>query len=178
MAKYDENAEVTGRYIHAFINSTGEISSIFEKKTREMFQEVIGDVDPEGWYKTGEVAEVFQRILDDVGAQTMKVGGEASGKEVPIPDDATLEEAYGAILGAHKEVFKGSDMEYPGGKYLYELDGRSARLGADEAFLLPKPFAKGVHTAMIEEYGPEDAIPEFEEVEPKDREQFAWEVTW
>lgn len=178
MAAYDENAEVTGKYIHAFIDSTGNVSRVFEKKTREMFQEVIGEVDPEEWYQVGDVAEAFERIVDEVGDQTMKVGGEASGHAVPIPDDASLEEAYETLVATHQEVFKNSDMEYPGGKYTYDLGDRSARLGADEAFLLPNAFAKGVHTAMIEDYGPDDAIIDFEEVEPEGEEKVAWEVTW
>lgn len=178
MVKYDPDAEVTGTYINAFIDSTGEVSSIFEKKTREMFDEVIGEVDPDGWYKVGDVAEAFERIVDDVGEQTMKFGGEAAASAVPVPEGADLREAFETLAQAHKDVYRNSDMEYPGGRYLYDIDDRSARLAVDEAFMLPKSFARGAFTAIIDNYGPEDALIDFEEVEPEGEEEFAWEVTW
>lgn len=179
MVSYDEDAEIAGKYSLAFIQAAGEVSSVFEKKTREMFEAALGgEVDPEELYKFGNVVEAYQDIRDDVGDNTMKRGGAASGKTVPVPDDADLEEAFEVLLEEHNRQFQNSNQEYPGGKYLYELDERTARLGVDEGYPLPKSFVEGVYEALIKEYGPSDAVPSFEEVEPEDDERFAWKVTW
>lgn len=178
MAKYDETAEGAGKYIIAFIDATGEVSDIFEKKTREMFQEVLGEVEPDEWYKAEDIVEAYEKIVDEVGATTMKRGGEKSAEVLPLSEGMTLEDALDQVLEEHKNQYRNSDMEYPGGKYLYDLDGRSARLGANEAYTLPKPFAEGFYRGIIKKFGPTDAMPTFEEADPKDNEKFAWEVTF
>lgn len=179
MASYDENAEVSGKYIASLIEASGEVSSVFQKKTREMFEETVGgEIDPEGWYSVTDIAETYHRIQEDVGAQTMKHGGKATVEDFPYPDDLSLSEALEKLVETNQGVYRNSDMEYPGGTYLYEIDGRSARLAVDEAYPLPELFAEGVYAGMIEKFGPDDAVPAFEEVEPEGNEQYAWEATW
>lgn len=178
MAKYDETAEGAGKYIIAFINATGEVSQIFEKKTREMFQEVLGEIDPEAYYNQEDIVEAYERIVDEVGANTMKRGGEKSAEILPVPAEASLEETLEMVNEEHKNQYRNSDMEYPAGKYLYKLDGRSARLGVDEVYNLPKSFVEGFYQGIVKKYGPEDAVPTFEEVEPEENEKFVWEATW
>ncbi|MFC7081685.1 hypothetical protein [Halorussus caseinilyticus] len=53
MSRYDEDALADGQYINAVIETMGEVSPIFEKKTREMFKEVLGDIDADEWYRLG-----------------------------------------------------------------------------------------------------------------------------
>ena len=178
MSSYDENAEATGKYMNSFIEAAGEVSSVFEKRTREMFEKHLGEVEPDGWYRLGDVAKAFTEIREEVGAQTMKRGGEAAGDALPFPEDTSLEDAIEMLVETNQEVYRNSDMKNPAGTYLYEIDGRSARLAVDEGYPLTQPFAKGVYTALINDYGPADALPSFEEAEPEGDEQFAWEVTW
>lgn len=178
MQGYDEDAEATGKYMYSFVEAAGEVSSIFEKKTREMFEKHLGELEPDGWYNLGDTATAFHAIRDEVGAHTMVNGGKAAGEALPFPDDTELEEAIELLIETNQEVYRNSDMEYPAGTYLYEIDGRSGRFAVDEAYPLTKHFAKGVYIALIEQYGPEDAIPSFDEVEPEGDEQFAWEVDW
>ncbi|WP_276299779.1 hypothetical protein [Halorussus lipolyticus] len=179
MANYDENAEIAGKYSLAFIQAAGEVSSVFEKKTREMFEKALGgEVKPEEMYEFGNVVEGYLKIQEEVGDNTMKRGGEASAKTVPIPDDTDLGEAFDVLLEEHNRQFQNSDREYPGGRYLHDIDGRTGRLGVDEAYPLPKSFVQGVYKGLIEEYGPSDAMPAFEEAEPEGDERFAWDVTW
>lgn len=178
MPSYDEDAEVNGKYIASLIAASGEVSSVFEKKTREMFEEIVGEIDPEDWYSITDVAEAYHRIQEDVGSQTMKRGGKATVEDFPYPDDLSLGEALEKLVETNKGVYRNSDVEYPGGTYLYDVDGRSGRLAVDEAYPLPKLFAEGVFTGMIEKFGPNDAVPALEEVEPEGDEQYAWKATW
>lgn len=178
MAEYDETAEGSGKYIVAFIENMGEVSSVFEKKTREMFQEVLGEVDAEGWYKNEDIVEAYQRVVDEVGANTMKRGGEKSAEVLPFSEETNIEEVFDSVLEEHKNMYRNSDMEYPGGKYLYEVDGRSARLGVDKAYSLPISFAEGFFHGIIKKYGPDDVVPTFEETDPEGDEKHAWDVTW
>lgn len=178
MASYDENAEVNGKYINSLIEASGEVSSVFEKRTREMFEETVGEIEPEGWYTIDKVSEAYHKIESEVGAQTMKRGGKATAEAFPYPDETSIEEALAHLVETNKEVYQNSDREYPGGKYLYDVDGRSARLAVDEAYPLPEKFAEGVFTGIIERFGPTDAVVILEKATPEGDEQFAWEASW
>lgn len=178
MTSYDKNAKVNGKYISSFIQASGEVSAIFQKRTRQMFQETVGEIEPDGWYTIADVAETYHKIQNEVGAQTMKQGGKATAEAFPYPEDTTIEEALGNLVETNKEVYKNSDMEYPGGTYLYDIDGRSGRFAVNEAYPLPEKFAEGVFAGVIERFGPDDSVTVFEEVEPEGDEQFAWDVSW
>lgn len=178
MPNYDENAEVSGKYVASLIEASGEVSSVFQKKTREMFEETVGEIDPEGWYSVSDVAEAYHRIQEDVGSQTMKRGGKATVGDLPHSDDLSITEALEKLVETNQSVYRNSDMEYPGGTYLYDIDGRSARFAVDEAYPLPKLFAEGIYIGMVERFGPNDAVPTLEETEPESNEQYAWEATW
>lgn len=179
MVSYDEDAEILGKYAEAFISAMQKAAPVFGEKTRELFEEALGEeIDSETWYKLDDLVEGYRMVYDDVGPQTMKRGGKASAEALPFSDSLGLEEAFEKLLEEHKNQYRNSDMEYPGGRYLFDFDGSTARLGADEAYPIPKPFVNGLYEGLIERFGSAHAMPQFDEVEPKNNEQFAWEVTW
>lgn len=179
MSGYDRDSKVTGKYLLAFVESTGEVSPVFQRKTQNLFEEKIGELDPDEWYNTEIVTSVYEDIRDDVGPNTMRQGGEAVGDAVPYPGELSIEEAIDRLNEEHKQSFRDSSMERPAGKYLVKnQNDRSARMGVDNDYAFPKSLVNGVFTAFIKEHGPSDANPEFDEVEPNGDELFAWEVTW
>lgn len=179
MPEYDADALVIGKYLTAFVQSTGDVSPVFERKTRNLFEDQLGELDPEGWYELGTVAELYKRLENDVGTATMRKGGVATGEALPIDTSNDIDAALEQLNTEHKQVYKNTDSEWPAGKYFIDYDGtRSARVGVDEAYPFPESFVEGVYDAFIKRYGPGDASPSMESVDPRSDERFVWHVDW
>lgn len=179
MPEYDEDALVIGKYISAFVESTGEVSPVFERKTRDLFEEELGELDPEAWYNSATVAELYEDVRDNVGPNTMQKGGEATGNALPFDESLSIAEALEKLNHENQEAFKNTDDEYPAGRYLFEENGdRSARVGVSSAYPYPKSFVAGLFSSFIKRYGPTNANVQLEETEPKSGERFAWEANW
>jgi hypothetical protein len=180
MPAYDEDAEGNGAYLVAFIESAGEVSTVFERKIREMAEDRFGTVSAEEWYPLGEWADLYKEVMDEVGENTMKKGGKENGKAIEWPEDVnSVEGALGVVNELHQDSTRNSGQEYPAGRYVIDMQGpRSVRVGITEAFPWPKPFVPGVIEGIIEDIGPEDAIISGNEVEPEANERAAWEFSW
>lgn len=179
MPEHDTDALVTGKYLIAFVQSTGEVSPVFERKTRSLFEEQLGELDPEEWYQLGTVAELYESIRDDVGQATMRKGGVATGEALPFDTANDLEGALASLNEEHKAAFRDSDMEWPAGKYFVKDRGsQSVRVGVDEAYPYPESFVEGVFDAFVQRYGPPDTSPTLEAEEPDPGERFVWKASW
>jgi hypothetical protein len=177
--KSDEGTLVIGKYISAFVQSTGEVSPVFERKTRDLFEDELGELDPEAWYDADTVASLYEDVRDDVGPNTMKKGGEATGSALPFDESLSIAEALDNLNSENQAAFKNSDDEYPAGKYLFEKEGdRSARVGVSATYPYPKSFVAGLFAAFIERYGPSNANVQLEETEARDDERFMWDASW
>lgn len=181
MAAHDPDAEVVGKYMMAFVEASGEVSSVFQQRTQEIFEKHLGELEADGWYENRDVVAAFDELLGTVGPKTMESGGVASAEALPFSDDLSLEEAFQRLNEEHtsEKVFRASDMDAPCGEFTFELDGnRSARLGITEGYMLTEPFAKGTFTGVIDRWGPADTVIGFEETAPRDNERAAWNVMW
>ncbi|SDJ62800.1 hypothetical protein SAMN05216226_10687 [Halovenus aranensis] len=179
MSGYDPDAEVIGKYILAFIESAGEVSPVFESKVRSKFEENTGEIRPDEWYTAEDVKRTYESILADVGPKTMKNGGIETAKALPFEEDNSVAEALDLLCEEHtsSEVYRNTASRQPAGQYTYEVNGRSAHLGATEDYPYTKPFVEGIYRGLIRKYGT-GATPEFEETTPRPDEGFAWHVEW
>lgn len=177
---YDPTAEATGRYIVAFIDAAGEVSPVFAQKVQQIFEEKIGDISAEEYYRHDKVKEGFEAVLVEVGPKTMTEGGIASAKALPFPEDTTIQEALEMLREEHSvgNSYRNTNSDRPAGQYTYELSGTSGHFGATEGYPYTKPYVRGIYQGIIEKYGPKESRPKFEETTPKDGEQFAWQVEW
>jgi len=177
---YDPTAEATGRYIVAFVEAAGEVSPVFARKVQEIFEEKIGDISADEYYRHESVKEGFEAVLVEVGPKTMTEGGIATAKELPFPEDTTIQEALEMLRDEHSvgKSYRNTDSDRPGGQYRCELAGASGHFGATEGYPYTKPYVRGIYQGIIEKYGPREARPRFEETAPRDGEQFAWQVEW
>jgi hypothetical protein len=181
MPEYDSDADATGKYVVAFVENAGEVSAVFERKTRRLVEKHVGELDPDGWYKVGDFSDALHEIEDEVGHRTMEQAGRVGVRELEIPDDATLQEAYEHLNAIHtsEDVHRNSEMDAPAGQYTHDLnDDRSAHVGMSQAYPYTKSWAKGVHKELITLYGPEDASPTFEKTTARPDELAAWTVEW
>lgn len=180
MPPYDPESEVTGKYLIAFVEAAGEVSSVFEEKTREIFEEhTDGELESDGWYKADNIVEAYDDLLNNVGKQTMKQGGLAAAETLPFSEDISLEEAFDKLSEEHKSAYRNSDMEEPAGNYVGEVEGpNSARVAITDAYPYTAPFAKGVFEGVIERWGGDDPRPHFEEIDGRKDENAAWKVDW
>ena len=176
---YDRTAVVTGRYLIAFVKSTGQVSEVFEQRTRSLFEDELGQLDPEAWYSLETVAELYEGVRDDVGPRTMRQGGVATGEALPFDTDTNIAAATDQLNEEHKRSFRESTEEHPAGRYLYESTGdRSARVGVSEAYPFPESFVEGVFEAFIRRHGPVDASPNLQSTTAGPEERFVWTVRY
>jgi hypothetical protein len=180
MSNYDPDAEATGKYMVAFVESAGEVSPVFERKVREIFETHLGTLEADSWYRNADIKKAFDEILEEVGEKTMKQGGVESGKAIEWPDDV------GTVMGAleiwntfHEAAYRNSDLDFPAGKYTVEERGeRTARIGITDGYNLSAAFAKGCSKGIAQDLGPKDSQITIEDTDPEANEQAAWMLTW
>jgi hypothetical protein len=177
--EYDNSSEVIGRYPLATVRSAGQVSPVFEKKARELFNEYLDDLDDERWYETGRVVEAYQSLSDAVGESTMRQGGKESAKAVEWPPEVTEPmDGLGALAQMHKEAFRNSDREFPAGRYTFEsLGERRAHVGVTEDYPFTVPHAEGVFIGVVQDLT-NAGNPTTAERTPKSEEQAAFEIEW
>lgn len=180
MASYDPTAEATGKYMVAFVESAGEVSPVFERKVREIFEKHLGTLEEDSWYLNADIEKAFDEVLEEVGEKTMKQGGIESGKAIEWPDDVeTVMDGLGMWNTFHEAAYRNSDLDFPAGKYTIERQGeRVVRAGITDAYNLSAPFAKGCSKGIVQDLGPNDKPITLEDTTPNDGEQAAWILEW
>lgn len=180
MSGYDPDAEATGKYMVAFVESAGEVSPVFERKVREIFEQHMGTLEADSWYRNADVNKAFDEILDEVGEKTMKQGGVESGKAIEWPDEVdTVMDALGIWNTFHEAAYRNSHLDFPAGKYTAEKRGdRTARIGITDGYNLSAAFAKGCSKGIAQDLGPNDGPITIEDTDPEATEQAAWILRW
>lgn len=181
MPEYDPDAEVTAKYMIAFVDAAGEVSSVFKQTAQETLEEHLGELNPEKWYRLEDCVAALDDVHDQVGPTTITKGGVAAAKALPIQDELSLEEAIEELKAVHdgEGNVRNSKLDTPAGQYVTDIhEDRSARLAVNNSWPLPKPWAKGVYKGVIERWGPDNAIPSFDETTAREDESFAWNVEW
>jgi hypothetical protein len=176
-----------GMYVLSFFESAGEVSPVFERKAREMFEEQgLTDIDPEEYYPIDDIAPAFYSVVDDIGDKTMRQGGRQMGRDVPWPDG--VEEPHDGLQtidAIHQEASPARengrtlDVDRPAGGYTYERrDDAAARVGITERYPYPPVMAEGVFLGIVD--GLHDGVVsvEAEPTDPTHDERRAWTLSW
>lgn len=180
MDGYDPDAEATGHYMVAFVESAGKVSPVFERKVREIFEDNLGELEAGRWYRNEAITNAFEEILTQVGEQTMREGGIESGKAIQWEDDVdTVMDGLERWNDKHEAAYRNSDLRFPAGKYTVEDAGsRTARLGITDGYNLSAAFAKGCSVGIARDLGSNDHAVTTEDVAPRADEQAAWTLDW
>jgi hypothetical protein len=177
---YDPEAEATGKYMVAFVESAGKVSPVFERKVREIFEQNMGELNAESWYENADVEAAFDEIIEEVGENTMRQGGIESGKAIDWPDGVeTVMDGLQIWNDFHEAAYRNSDKDFPAGKYTVEdIGDNSARIGITNGYNLSAAFAKGCSKGIAKDLGPRNPSISIEDTDPNPSEQAAWILSW
>lgn len=180
MSYYDPDAEATGKYMVAFIESAGKVSPVFERKVREIFEDHLGTLEEDSWYRNANVEKAFDEVLEEVGEKTMIEGGVESGKAIDWPDEVeTVMDGFSVWNSFHEAAYRNSDLDFPAGKYTVEqLGDREVRVGITEGYNLSAEFAKGCSKGIVQELSTGSNRARLEDTDPRSEEQAAWILEW
>ncbi len=178
MPAYDPDSEGDGRYVASFVEAAADVSPVFERRVEAVFDEVLGGADTDEWYRTGDIVTAFERLEQEAGEKTMEKGGRAAAKAVPWPDGvAGVEERLAFLDDAHRDAYRDSEMDAPGGGYTFESTGdRSARVGLTDAYPYPDSFGRGAFKGVVDTTV--GTMPVLEHVSSRDGERSAWKMEW
>lgn len=176
-----EETEIIGRYILAFVESTGKVSSVFERKTRDIFANnglEISAVEEEGWYDAHSYAEAMHQVEAEVGEQTLTEAGAEQAKNVPWPEQVrSVSDGLNFLVEADKQAHRQPSGSYAG-SYRYEKISDSAgRVGIFEHTPYPVANFKGVFKGGVRSLA-DSSTTEISSAEPRDDEQAAFEISW
>lgn len=181
MSEQYGEAEVHGRYVASFIESAGEVSPVFERKVREIFDNHIsGEITYDEWYPISDVSDAFHRVLREVGESTMREGGAASARQVPWPEEVTaVSDGLQRLDQMHQDSSRGGTSPEPAGSYTIDIRGdRSARVAVTEDWPYTAPEAEGVLKGVVDSLGDERAVPTINETDTRSGELAAWDLSW
>lgn len=181
-----EHGKSQGRYLLSFFQSAGEVSPVFERKAKQLFDDHgLDDVQADAYYPMDSVVDAFQSVVDEIGSETMRQGGKEMGRAVPFPEPVTgPHEALQFMDTAHVEANCPRDdapdrIERPGGGYTYErLGDQTARFGITEDFAFPAELGRGGAVGAIQQFTDGPQPVSVEQVSARGGETTAWELSW
>lgn len=172
-----QGTEIVGRYILAFVESTGKVSPVFERKTRKMFAENGLDIDSiseDSWHDALNYAEAMRQVKNEVGSKTITEAGIEQAKAVPWPDHIeTVADGMEFIVEADREAHRGG---YDGGYVFEETGSHSGRVGIEQDAPYPIENFKGVFLGVGRQLS-DDSVA-LSDTSPRSDEQAAFELTW
>ena len=176
-----EGMEIVGRYILAFVKSTGDVSAVFERKTREIFEQNglnVDEIEEDSWHDANRYADAMHEIREEVGEKTLRQAGAEQAGDVPWPENVnSVADGLEFLVQADKDAHRTPDGEY-GGDYNFELTGEStARVGIPEYAPYPVDNFKGVFEGAVNSLS-DSGNARLSDVEPHADERAAFEVTW
>jgi hypothetical protein len=178
MPAYDPTAEADGEYIAAFAAQAGEVSPVFEKKVRNVFEQEIGGAEPDEWYAVADIVRAFEKIEDKAGERTLEQGGIATGKALPWPEGVdSVADGLATVNDLHLAAYRNSDADVPAGQFTFESVGdESARVGVTEGYPYPDAYARGALKGAVSDLT--GSSPDVTETDTHGDERTAWRVEW
>lgn len=169
--------KISGKYVEAFIDSAGEVSSIFRRKASNILESNgITDVDPEGWYSMEKFVASMNEIEKEVGEKTSE---QAGVKMVEVNDAVSnltsMEESMEIGKELHQQSHKNFDVDTVGDMKYERLDNGNLKVAFYGGWEYPeslthgifKGYAKGVNGLTTNDVEP---------IEPEGDEVYAAEV--
>ncbi len=175
--------EGQGLYLLSFIQSAGEVSPVFERKAKNLLEEHgLKNVEEEGYYDMDDILTAFDDVVDEVGENTMRQGGEQMGVDAPLPPEvdsphAALEFADVIYKEAHR--FAESVGEDDTLAYTYEKRGsQSAHVGITDTYPYPEVMGEGAFPGFVKNVLGENTRVQMTETDPNANERRAWTLEW
>jgi hypothetical protein len=177
----EDGTEIIGRYILAFVESTGDVSPVFERKTRKIFAEngiAIEDVDEESWEDALNYVDTMHAIEDEVGEKTLHQAGVEQGKNVPWPDDvSSVMDGLQFLSEADEAAHRAPSGNYRGQYIVSRVDESTARVGIREESPYPETDIEGVLEGAVNDLAGSSTAT-VTTVDPDSGERLAFELSW
>lgn len=168
---------VSGRYVGAFLESAGMVSSVFERKAANILESNgIDDVDPDDWYSADKFVSAINEIESEVGEKTSEQAGVKMIEIVPeISGLSSMEEAIEVGKEPHRQSYQNFSTEEVG-DLKYDSTGRGPdRVAYYGGWEFPQAFTRGIFKGFAK--GVDGLSPNsIEPTEAKGDEVYAFEV--
>lgn len=177
----EDGTEFVGRYILAFVESTGHVSPVFEQKTREIFERnglPVGEIEEDSWHDASKYAAAMQEIADEVGSKTLRQAGEEQAKNVPWDGQIeTVTDGLDFLVETDRAVHRTPSGTFEG-NYEYERVGDSrVRVGIPEHVPYPTDNFKGVFSGAVKTLSDTGTVT-VSDTDTRSDEKAAFEVSW
>lgn len=173
--------KIIGRYILAFVESTGKVSAVFRDKTEEMFADhglAVEEIEEDSWHDALSYAEAMQDVRSEVGPRTLRQAGAEQASNVPYPGHVeTVEDALEFLVQADIDAHRPPSGEYPGDYHFEKTGPSSGRMSVNAEAPYPVENFHGVFEGCVDTFAGVGAGV-VTETEPNSGEKAAFEVTW
>jgi hypothetical protein len=173
------DAEISGAYVAAFVQSAGEVSPIFEKKAKQTLDDRgITEPDPESWYDNEKFGDALFEIVDKAGEKTVAQAGKemvAITEEIFEQDD--VDGGLEVLTSQHAEIHKDHTVANAGVLTYEQLSPTSYRVASEGGYEYPASLVKGAAEETVRQTGGPTSV-DVVDVETEANEPFAFEVSW
>jgi hypothetical protein len=177
----EEGTTILGRYIIAFVESTGDVSSVFKRKTRKIFEKnglTVDDIEPDGQYDANKYADAMSEIRDEVGQKTLRQAGAEQAANVLWDEDInSVADGLRFVVQADREAHESPSGGFDGNYNFEMVDDSTARVGIPDYSPYPVDNFKGVFDGAVKSLS-ESGGARISDADPKPGEKTAFEVSW
>lgn len=168
---------VSGMYVAAFLESAGEVSSVFERKARNILEaNGIPEVDPEEWYSIDKFVSAMNDIEKEVGEKTSEQAGIKMMEIVPAMSDfESMAEAIEVGQEPLEESYQNYSVESVGGFRYETLSNGNGKVTYYGGWEYPESFTAGIFKGMAQEVNGL-ATNSIQPIEPEGNEVYSFEV--
>ncbi|MEZ3115342.1 hypothetical protein RYH80_05335 [Halobaculum sp. MBLA0147] len=177
----EDGTEFLGRYVLAFVESTGHVSSVFERKTRKIFRQnglVVEEVGPETWHDAATYASAVREVRAEVGEETLRQAGEEQAKRVPWEGNAeTVREGLAFLAEIDRQAHRSPSGEFAG-SYDFEMVAEDrVRVSVPAGVPYPVENVEGLFEGAVKTLS-ESPVVSLEDADTRADERAAFAVTW
>lgn len=171
------DAKIVGQFVMGFLASAGEVSSVFERKARNILESNgIEGIDPEGWYSVEKFASSMHQIEEEVGEKTSE---QAGIKMIEVVDEITDMSSIEAAISVGQEQQAASYQNFSPeevGQLRHEkLSNGDDRVAYYGGWPYPEAFTRGIFKGFVQMTNGKSSN-DVEMVEPDNDEVFACEI--
>jgi hypothetical protein len=178
------DTRIAGEHLQAFLSAFGEVSPVFERKARKLFEAEGIDTNDlnDSLVSQRSVVDGVAALAEETGESSMYAAGKAVGENIPISDTSSINSALEELNEAHKAAFHDPEDELPAGEFQWEgATNDSLRVSATsnwpygESFPHGSEFTTGIINSVAEKVV---TTPEITEVDTRPSESIALEINW
>jgi hypothetical protein len=172
-------SKVTGANVLAFVESAGEVSPVFSKKTRDIFAEFgIEDPGVDEWYDADDYLDALFHFLEEVGDMSVqKAGREMVRVNEPIMEQERVEDGMAVFAEQHRETHRNWDLESDGRVEYERLGPTSFRVSTTGGYRHPEPLLRGAAKEVVVQTAGAEYV-DVDAAETENGEVHAFELHW